>query len=212
MSDSRREIGRIFCIGRNYIEHAAELASPLPRTPVIFMKPPSSLVRPGQPIRFPSHGQELHHEVELVLKIGRAGRVTAAEQALSHVSGLSLGLDLTLRDVQLQLKQNGLPWEAAKAFEQSAPVGDFVAYDAAIDLGDIPFRCSVNGMQKQAGNSRDMIFPVPRLLVELSRIWTLQPGDLLFTGTPAGVGPLRVGDRVEIASDLTGAFAWTIVA
>jgi 2-keto-4-pentenoate hydratase/2-oxohepta-3-ene-1,7-dioic acid hydratase in catechol pathway len=203
---------RIFCIGRNYAEHAAELANPLPAAPVIFMKPPSSLVRAGQPIHFPHHGQELHHEVELVVKIGRAGRVGALDQALSYVAGISLGLDLTLRDLQQQLKQKGLPWEVAKAFDQSAPIGEFVACDASIDLGDIAFRCSVNGVQRQAGNSRDMIFPVARLLVELSRIWTLQPGDLLFTGTPAGVGPLRIGDRVEIASDLIGSFAWSIVA
>ncbi len=203
---------RIFCIGRNYVDHVTELASPLPVAPVIFMKPPSSLVRTGEPIHFPRHGQELHHEVELVVKIGRAGRVAAPHQAPAYVGGISLGLDLTLRDVQRQLKQKGLPWEAAKAFEQSAPIGDFVAYDASIDLCDIAFHCSVNGVQRQAGNSRDMIFPVARLLVELSRIWSLQPGDLLFTGTPAGVGPLRIGDRVEIGSKLTGAFAWTIVA
>jgi 2-keto-4-pentenoate hydratase/2-oxohepta-3-ene-1,7-dioic acid hydratase in catechol pathway len=203
---------RIFCIGRNYFEHAAELANPLPAAPVIFMKPPSSLVRAGEPIHFPRHAHELHHEVELVVKIGRAGRVGEADQAPSYVAGLSLGLDLTLRDLQRQLKQKGLPWEAAKAFDQSAPIGDFVAYDASMDLDNIAFRCSVNGVQRQAGNSRDMIFPVGRLLVELSRIWVLQPGDLLFTGTPAGVAPLRIGDRVEIASDLTGAFAWSVVA
>jgi len=203
---------RIFCIGRNYVEHAAELANPLPAAPVIFMKPPSSLVRAGAPIHFPCHAHELHHEVELVVKIGRAGRVGEPDQAPSYVAGLSLGLDLTLRDLQRQLKQKGLPWEAAKAFDQSAPIGDFVAYDASMDLDNIAFRCSVNGVQRQAGNSRDMIFPVGRLLVELSRIWVLQPGDLLFTGTPAGVGPLRIGDRVEIASDLIGAFAWSVVA
>jgi 2-keto-4-pentenoate hydratase/2-oxohepta-3-ene-1,7-dioic acid hydratase in catechol pathway len=128
------------------------------------------------------------------------------------VSGISLGLDLTLRDVQQQLKRKDLPWEAAKAFDQSAPIGEFVAYDPSVDLCDIAFHCCVNGVQRQAGNTRDMIFPVARLLVELSRIWVLQPGDLLFTGTPAGVGPLRIGDRIEIASDLTGSFAWSVVA
>ncbi len=210
--DNASATGRIFCIGRNYVEHAAELANPLPAAPVVFMKPPSSLVRAGDPIRFPHHGQDLQHEVEVVVKIGRTGRVGALDQALSYVAGVSLGLDLTLRDLQQQLKQKGLPWEAAKAFDQSAPIGEFVAYDACIDLGAIDFRCSVNGVQRQAGNSRDMLFPVPRLLVELSRIWVLQPGDLVFTGTPAGVGPLRIGDRVEVASDLTGTFAWSIVA
>lgn len=212
MPGSATSSRRIFCIGRNYAEHAAELANPLPAAPVIFMKPPSCLVSPGEPVHFPRHGRELHHEVELVVEIGRAGRVSEPEQALSYVGGISLGLDLTLRDVQQQLKQKGLPWEAAKAFDQSAPTGEFVDYRASIDLRDIAFQCSVNGALRQAGNSRDMLFPVDRLLVELSRIWTLQPGDLLFTGTPAGVGPLSVGDRVEIASELTGAFAWSIVA
>jgi 2-keto-4-pentenoate hydratase/2-oxohepta-3-ene-1,7-dioic acid hydratase in catechol pathway len=204
--------GRIFCIGRNYAEHAAELANPLPCAPVMFMKPASSLVRPGEPVRFPGHGRELHHEVELVVSIGRSGKVSAPEQAFSYVNGISVGLDLTLRDVQQRMKRKGLPWEAAKAFDQSAPVGEFVDYTDAIDLNDVSFQCAVNGTRRQAGNSRDMLFPVERLLVELSRIWTLQPGDLVFTGTPPGVGPLQVGDRVEIASELTGAFAWSIVA
>mgnify|MGYP000022350725 CR=1 FL=1 len=140
--------------------------------------------------------------------LAEAGRVRAEVSPWAR----SVGLDLTLRDLQQQLKQKGLPWEAAKAFDQSAPIGEFVAYDARMDLAAIDFRCSVNGVQRQAGNSRDMLFPVTRLLVELSRIWVLQPGDLVFTGTPAGVGPLRIGDRVEIASELTGAFAWSIVA
>jgi acylpyruvate hydrolase len=202
---------RVFCIGRNYGAHVRELASPLPRAPVVFMKPPSSLVGPGEPIHVPRHGRELQHEAEVVVRIGRTGRVTAPQQAADFVDAVTLGLDLTLRDVQRDLKRQGLPWEAAKAFEQSAPIGTFIACDASVDLQDVAFRCAVNGEHRQAGNTRDMIFPVDRLLVELSRIWTLRAGDLIYTGTPEGVGPLRVGDSIEIASDLTGAFCWTVV-
>ena len=211
-SENQPGAGRIFCIGRNYVQHVRELGNPLPRTPVVFMKPPSSLVRPGEPIHFPRHGRELHHEAELVVRIVRTGRVTTPRQTPDFVGAVTLGLDLTLRDVQQDLKRQGLPWEAAKAFEQSAPIGTFTPCDASVDLRDIAFRCTVNGEHRQAGNTRDMIFPVDQLLVELSRIWTLRAGDLIYTGTPEGVGPLRVGDSVELASDLTGAFRWTLVA
>ncbi|MGD2073623.1 MAG: fumarylacetoacetate hydrolase family protein [Gammaproteobacteria bacterium] len=209
--EHRPGAGRIFCIGRNYVRHARELDNPLPRGPVVFMKPHSCLVVPGEPIHFPRHGRELHHETELVVRIGRAGSVTEPERAPDFVDAVTLGLDLTLRDVQQDLKRQGLPWEAAKAFEQSAPIGTFVACDASVDLQEFAFHCTVNDEPRQAGNTRDMIFPVDRLLVELSRIWTLRAGDLIYTGTPEGVGPLHVGDSIEIASDLTGAFRWTVV-
>ena len=160
MSENESGSARLFCIGRNYVEHVRELANPLPRAPVIFMKPPSCLVAPGEPIHFPRHGRELHHEAELVVRIGRAGRVGAPQQAPDFVDSITLGLDLTLRDVQQRLKQNGLPWEAAKAFDQSAPLGSFIDYQPSIDLCDIRFRCSVNGEQRQAGHTRNMIFPV----------------------------------------------------
>ena len=127
------------------------------------------------------------------------------------MSAVTVGLDLTLRDVQADLKKKGLPWEIAKAFDQSAPIGSFVPYNKSIDLNNISFGCKVNGIERQRGNSRDMIFSIPRLLVELSKIWMLRPGDLLFTGTPSGVGPLKVGDSIEIKSNLTGSFSWSIV-
>lgn len=202
---------RIFCIGRNYVEHVQELSNTVPTKPVVFIKPVSCLVRPGEKIHFPKHGKELHHEVEIVIKIGREGRVVREEEALSYVSGVTVGLDLTLRDVQNDLKKKGLPWEIAKAFEQSAPIGDFVPYDKSIDLNNISFGCKVNGIEKQRGNSRDMIFSIPRLLVELSKIWLLRPEDLIYTGTPSGVGPLTIGDTIEIESNLTRSFSWDIV-
>jgi len=202
---------RIFCIGRNYVEHIQELSNAIPEKPVIFIKPATCLVKPGEKIHFPKHGKELHHEVEIVIKIGSEGRVAREEEALSLVSAVTVGLDLTLRDVQADLKKKGLPWEIAKAFDQSAPIGDFVPYDKSIDLNNISFGCKVNRIEKQRGNSRNMIFNIPRLLVEVSKVWILHPGDLIFTGTPSGVGPLRVGDAVEIESNLTGSFSWSIV-
>jgi 2-keto-4-pentenoate hydratase/2-oxohepta-3-ene-1,7-dioic acid hydratase in catechol pathway len=202
---------RVFCIGRNYVEHVQELSNTIPEKPVIFIKPATCLIGPREKIHFPKHGKELHHEVEIVVKVSSEGRVVREEEALSYVSGVSVGLDLTLRDVQTDLKKKGLPWEIAKAFEQSAPIGDFVPYDKSVDLNNISFGCRVNGIEKQRGNSRDMIFSIPKLLVELSKIWVLRPGDLLFTGTPSGVGPLKVGDSIEIKSNLTGSFSWSIV-
>ena len=122
-----------------------------------------------------------------------------------------MGLDLTLRDIQLQLKKKGLPWELSKSFEQSAPLGHFKAYDSqSIDLQNLSFSCSVNGELRQQGNTRDMLFPVKSLIHTLSGWWTLKPGDIVFTGTPAGVGPLKAGDRVDIESPATGSFSWTL--
>jgi len=202
---------RIFCIGRNYVEHVQELSNTVPTKPVIFIKPATCLIGPGEKIHFPKHGKELHHEVEIVVKIGSEGRVVREEEAISFVSAVTVGLDLTLRDVQADLKKKGLPWEIAKAFEQSAPIGDFVPYDKSVELNNISFGCKVNGIERQRGNSQDMIFSIPRLLVELSKIWVLHEGDLIYTGTPSGVGPLEIGDTIEIESDLNGSFSWSIV-
>ncbi len=211
MIKNNSHIPRIFCIGRNYAEHVSELKNVIPEKPVFFIKPASCLVGPGEKIHFPKHGKELHHEVEIVVKIGSEGRVARDEEAPSFISGITVGLDLTLRDVQVELKKKGLPWEIAKAFEQSAPVGDFVPYNKSIDLKNISFGCRVNGIEKQRGNTGDMIFGIERLLVELSKIWMLRPGDLIYTGTSSGVGSLKVGDVIEVQSSLTGSFSWSIV-
>lgn len=211
MMNNNVNIPRIFCIGRNYAEHASELKNVIPEKPVFFIKPVSCLVGPGERIHFPKHGKELHHEVEIVIKIGREGRAARDEEALSFISGITVGLDLTLRDVQAELKKKGLPWEIAKAFEQSAPVGNFFPYNISLDLNNISFSCKVNGTEKQRGSTQDMISSIDRLLVELSKIWVLHPGDLIYTGTPSGVGPLKIGDVIEIESSLTGSFFWSIV-
>ena len=202
---------RIFCIGKNYDEHVKELGSTVPEEPVVFMKPVCNIVDPGETLSLPRHGSLLHHEVEVVLLIGRGGQDVPEADALTYISGITLGLDLTLRDVQGRLKKSGLPWELSKAFEQSAPLGYFKKYDPnSIDLENLSFTCSVNGNLRQKGNTRDMLFPVRNLIHRLSGWWTLRPGDIIFTGTPSGVGSLKQGGQVGIESSVTGLFSWTI--
>lgn len=202
---------RIFCIGKNYAEHVKELGGSAPGQPVVFMKPATCLVLPGETIPMPAHGHNLHHEVEVVALIGRAGKNISEADAPAHIAGLALGLDLTLRDVQAALKQKGHPWEISKAFDHSAPLGNPVPFDASIALDDIAFECRVNGDVRQTGNSGEMIFSIPALIHYLSGIWKLEEGDLIFTGTPAGVGPLQPGDRVEVQSDRLGSCTWPLI-
>lgn len=205
------EAGRIFCIGKNYSEHIRELAGTVPEEPVVFMKPASSLVRVGEVVRLPVHGSVVHHEVEAVALIGREGRDIPESSALEHVAGITLGLDLTLRDVQSKLKNKGLPWELSKAFEQSAPIGAFSPVENFPNLQDIEFSCSVNGCVRQRGNTGEMIYPLVDLISFLSRVWHLVPGDMIFTGTPAGVGPIRSGDTVVLQGEFLAEFSWQFV-
>ena len=207
-----RHSARIFCIGQNYVAHIRELGNPMPEAPVIFMRPLSCLVAPGAAVHFPRHGKELHYEVEVVVRIGKEGRGIDELDALTHIDALTLGADLTLRDLQIAAKKEGLPWDQAKAFEQSAPLGEFLAYDPdSIDLDNLNFRCRINGELRQDGNTSDMLFGFRRLIAELSSVWTLRPGDMIYSGTPSGVGPLQVGDTIEVENDQIGSFSWTIV-
>ena len=201
---------RIFCIGKNYPALGKEMQDPIPNRPVVFMKPAACLVPPAETIPIPGHGRSLHHEVEVVILIGKEGKSVAESDAESHIAGVTLGLDLTLRDVQADLKAKGHPWELSKAFERSAPIGSFREFDGSPDLNSLEFDCRVNGDLRQKGNTRDMIFPVAGLIHYLSKIWTLIPGDLIYTGTPSGVGPLRPGDTVSIQSEEIGKFDWEI--
>jgi 2-keto-4-pentenoate hydratase/2-oxohepta-3-ene-1,7-dioic acid hydratase in catechol pathway len=202
---------RIFCIGKNYGEHVKELGGNLPEEPVVFMKPASSLVASNQAIQCPPYGSELHHEVEVVLLIGKGGKGIQEDDAYSYISGVTIGLDLTLRDVQKKLKKGGLPWELSKSFDQSAPIGIFKAFDSeSIDLENLQFTCHVNGDLRQDGNTRDMIFPIKNIIKTLSSWWMLQPGDIIYTGTPSGVGPLLPGDEIGISSPEIGSYNWNI--
>ena len=201
---------RIFCIGRNYVAHVQELGNAMPSQPLIFMKPASSLVVAGGRIPFPRHGRDLHQEAELVVLIGREGWVETAAEAPAFIAGLSLGLDMTLRDVQDSLKKQGQPWELSKAFEGSAPLGDFVPYTAALDLTNMAYTCHINGDLRQEGDTSLMIFPIAELVAAVGRVWRLRPGDLIYTGTPAGVGPVVLGDEIRVASPAIGEFTWWV--
>ena len=203
---------RIFCIGKNYSKHIKELGgTQAPTEPVVFMKTACNIVAPGETLHRPSYGNELHHEVEVVLLIGKEGKNILKGDALSYISAITLGLDLTLRDIQKKLKKAGLPWELSKSFEQSAPLGIFKNYfPNKIDLKNLPFSCSVNGSLRQKGNTREMIFPIENLIQTLSCWWTLRPGDIIFTGTPEGVASLQSGDKIEVESPSIGLFSWTL--
>lgn len=210
--ENNTNVARVFCIGQNYLKHIKELSNPIPEKPVVFMRPLSCLVAPGNNIHFPKHGKLLHYEVEVVVRIGKPGRNIKEEEALAYIDAVTLGVDLTLRDLQKEKMQKGLPWEEAKSFEQSAPLGEFLPYDpASINLKDLNFRCKINGELRQNGNTNDMLFSFDRLLAELSKIWLLKPGDMIYTGTPSGVGPLKVGDVVEVENDQIGSFSWRII-
>lgn len=188
--------GKVVCIGRNYAAHAKELNNPIPSTPILFMKPSTALVPLTQPLVIPQDLGSVHHEVELAILIGDTLTNINAESANKAIVGIGLALDLTLRDLQGQLKEKGHPWEVAKAFDGSCPLSDFVKPEVINDLTDISLELHNNGEIKQQGNSKDMLTPVIELLVYISNIFTLQPGDVVLTGTPAGVGPMKSGDRL----------------
>lgn len=182
---------RLICIGRNYGEHAKELGNAVPDEPVVFLKPESALIPLGGPIRLPAFSSDVHHEIELVFSIARRNGQAFADR-------VTIGLDLTARDVQQALKAKGLPWEKAKAFDGSAYVADaFTAVESFPAGHHVEFMLKKNGHVAQSGHSGQMIFDVPSLIAHVERYMRLETGDLLFTGTPAGVGPLRPGDRLE---------------
>jgi fumarylpyruvate hydrolase len=196
-SRQRFPVHRIYCVGRNYAEHAREMgADPKASPPVFFTKPPDAIVANGAAIPYPPRTGNLHHEIELVVAIGMAGRSIAADQALVHVFGYAAGNDLTRRDLQEAAKKKGQPWDTGKAFDASAPIGAIrPASLGHVERGRIWL--SVNGETRQQSDVSEMIWSVPQVIAELSSLFELRPGDLIYTGTPAGVGPVRPGDRLE---------------
>jgi 2-keto-4-pentenoate hydratase/2-oxohepta-3-ene-1,7-dioic acid hydratase in catechol pathway len=199
------EVHTIFCIGRNYAEHAKELNNPIPDRPVVFTKPRTTLVADGGSVRIPEQTADVHHEVELVVAIGTGGRNIAPADALRHVAGYAVGLDMTARDIQSDLKAKAHPWDLAKGLDSFAPLGRFVAASAVADPSALTLSLDVNGIRRQTGHTGDMIHSVQALIAFLSSHFTLSPGDLVFTGTPAGVGPVRPGDvlRAELGEGLS---------
>ncbi len=188
---------KILYIGRNYAEHAKELSNEVPTEPVLFMKPKSALLATDKPLYYPEFTNDLHYECEVVLRIGRNGRHIREEDALDYIADISVGLDFTARDLQARLKARGLPWEISKAFDGSAAVGKFVAVPEDNSLSKLNFELRRNGEVVQRGDTADMIFPPAKILAYASKFFTLNIGDLVFTGTPAGVGPVEVRDTLE---------------
>lgn len=191
-------IGKCVCVGRNYAAHAAELNNPIPSAPILFHKPADAVVPLSPQFKIPTDQGEVHHELEIALLIGKSLTNATEEQVTASIAGIGLALDLTLRDVQSQLKQKGHPWEMAKAFDGACPVTDFIAPDANTDWKNLSLALLRNGQIQQQGNSQDMLFPIIPLIAYISRFFTLNPGDLVLTGTPAGVGELLVGDVLEL--------------
>ena len=188
---------KIICIGRNYREHAREFNNPVPLKPVFFLKPDSSIIKNNKPFFYPDFSQEIHHEIELVLKIGRLGKGIEEKFAHRYYDEIGLGIDFTARDLQKECKEKGLPWEISKAFEGSAPLGKFLPKDHFTDLTNIDFHLDINGRSVQEGNSADLIFSFDFLISYVSKFFPLKNGDLIFTGTPAGVGPVKRNDHLE---------------
>ena len=188
---------KILCIGRNYEEHAKELKNPLPPEPVVFAKPDSALLRNNAPFYLPQFAKEFHHEVELVVKINRLGKDIEEKFAHRYYDEIGLGVDFTARDLQNELRAKGLPWEKCKAFDGSAVISEFCSKDKFPDINKLNFSLTVNGELRQSGNSADMIFNIDSIIAHLSQYFTLKIGDLIFTGTPAGVGPVAIGDRLK---------------
>ena len=187
---------KIICIGRNYASHAKELNNPIPEEPVIFMKPDSSLIRNNQPFFIPDFSTDVHHEVELVVKINKLGKHIEKKFAHKYYHEIGIGIDFTARDLQSKLKEKGLPWEKAKGFDGSAPLGKFVPKSTFSDIENINFHLDINGKRVQTGNTSNMLFSIDTIVEHVSKYFTLKIGDLIYTGTPEGVGPVKAGDRL----------------
>jgi 2-keto-4-pentenoate hydratase/2-oxohepta-3-ene-1,7-dioic acid hydratase in catechol pathway len=194
---------KILCVGRNYSEHAKELGNAVPENPVIFSKPDTALLKNGEDFYLPSFSNDVHHEVELVIKINKVGKKIQEKFARNYFSEIGLGIDFTARDVQSELKAKGLPWELAKAFDGSAPIGNFINIEN-LNLKNIDFSLQKNGQIVQKGNTAQMIFSFEKIVSFVSQYFTLKVGDLIYTGTPAGVSQVNIGDKLEgfIGNDL----------
>ncbi|MBP7389396.1 MAG: fumarylacetoacetate hydrolase family protein [Chitinophagales bacterium] len=188
---------KIICIGRNYSEHAKELKNEIPDKPVVFLKPQTALLKDNKPFYYPEWTSDLHYETEVVLKVCKQGKYVDEKFAHKYFEEVTVGIDFTARDIQSQQKAKGLPWEIAKAFDNSAVIGSFVKLTDLGDHNSIAFSMKLNGVQVQQGNTADMMFSFEKIIAYASQFFTLQTGDLIFTGTPAGVGPVKIGDRLQ---------------
>ncbi|MFD2743791.1 MULTISPECIES: fumarylacetoacetate hydrolase family protein [Sphingobacterium] len=188
---------KIIAIGRNYINHAKELNNPVPQEPVIFLKPDTALLRDNKDFYYPDFSKDIHYEVEVVLRISNEAKHVAEKYAHKYYDAIGLGIDFTARDIQQKHKEKGLPWELAKAFDQSAVISQLIPKEELGNLADLSFSLKKNGETVQSGNTKDVIFPFDQLIAYISQRITLRKGDLIYTGTPEGVGPVQIGDKLE---------------
>ncbi|SFR52831.1 2-keto-4-pentenoate hydratase/2-oxohepta-3-ene-1,7-dioic acid hydratase (catechol pathway) [Marinobacter daqiaonensis] len=194
-------VGKVVCVGRNYVAHARELNNPVPSQPLLFMKPATSVVALDAPLLLPSGTGPVHYETELAILIGKPLTRANGTQAKEAIAGVGLALDLTLRDLQTQLKADGHPWERAKAFDGACPLSSFVPVSDFGDIAGAGFSLTIDGELRQKGNTADMITPVLPLIIHISETFTLRPGDVVLTGTPAGVGALESGQKLLLSLD-----------
>lgn len=203
-------VGKILCLGSNYAEHAKEMKAEVPRAPVVFLKPATALLHDGEYVVLPPFSSELHHEVEMVIVIGKEGKNVPIRAAYEYVAGYAVGLDMTLRDVQDQAKKKGLPWSVAKGFDTSAPVSTILRKELIDDPHNLDISLKVNGQIRQHSNTSKMVFRVHDAVSYLSGVFTLEPGDLIFTGTPEGVSRVVPGDMLEATLDKVGSLRVSI--
>jgi 2-keto-4-pentenoate hydratase/2-oxohepta-3-ene-1,7-dioic acid hydratase in catechol pathway len=188
---------KIICVGRNYVDHIAELKNERPSAPVIFLKPETAIIKPELPFYFPDFSNDIHHELEIVIKISEKGKNIQEKFAHKYYNEIGLGIDFTARDIQNDLKSKGLPWELAKSFDGSAPISTFHPKEKFKDLSNLGFKLEVNGETRQEGNSNQMIFSIDYIISFVSNYILLKKGDLIFTGTPKGVAPVAIGDNLK---------------
>ncbi|MBE0596961.1 MAG: fumarylacetoacetate hydrolase family protein [Desulfuromonadales bacterium] len=209
-SDTSYRIGKVVCLGRNYADHIRELGNEMPSRPVLFIKPASSIIGAGDQVVIPPYSQECHHEVELAVLIGRRAKDLTESSALQYVAGYGVAIDLTLRDVQDDLKKQGLPWEIAKGFDTACPLSDFVPAAQVADPQALRITMRVNGELRQDGSTALMLRRIPQILREISAIFTLEEGDVVLTGTPAGVSAIASGDRLLAEIEGVGSLEVTV--
>lgn len=188
---------KIICIGRNYVDHTKELNNAVPTEPVFFLKPDTALIKNNEPFYIPSFSNNVHHEVEIVLQVCKMGKHIEEKFANKYYDKITVGIDFTARDMQEQCKEKGLPWEKAKAFDGSAPIGEMLAVTEIKNSNSIPFHLKVNGELRQQGNTENMLFSFDKIIAYISQFVTLKTGDLIYTGTPAGVGQVHIGDKLQ---------------
>ncbi len=188
---------KVFAIGRNYVDHARELNNEIPEEPVFFMKPDTAVVKGNKPVFYPGFTNNFHYETEIVLKLNRVGKCIDEKFAHRYYNEIGIGIDFTARDIQDKCKSRGLPWEVSKSFDYSAPIGGFIKKSEFKELKNINFHLDINGITVQTGNTADMIFAFDRLIAHISNFITIKMGDLIFTGTPSNVGPVKIGDHLQ---------------